>query len=149
MVINTRLFGEITVDEETKITFPGGIIGFPDLQQFILIHDEDKKDGGIRWLQSVEEPTFAMPVVDPLMVCENYNPSVDESFLEKIGEAKDEELLILNTITVPSDITKMTVNLKAPFIINATSKKACQVIIENYDVKFPVYEILKLRKESE
>ena len=76
-------------------------------------------------------------------------PSVDESFLEKIGEAKDEELLILNTITVPSDITKMTVNLKAPFIINATSKKACQVIIENYDVKFPVYEILKSRKESE
>lgn len=149
MIINTRLFGEVTVNDETKITFPGGIIGFPDLQQFILIHDEENKDGGIRWLQSVEEPNFAMPVVDPLVVCEDYNPGVDESFLGKIGETKEEDLLVLNTITVPSDVTKMTVNLKAPFIINSASRKACQVIVENYDVKFPVYEILKARKESE
>ena len=41
----------------------------------------------------------------------------------------------------------MTVNLKAPFIINAANRQACQVIIEGYEVKFPVYEILK--KEGE
>lgn len=149
MTINTRLFGEVTVDEEKKITFPGGIIGFPDLQNFVLVHDEEKADGGIRWLQSVEEPTFAMPVIDPLMVCADYNPQVDDSFIKKIGEIKEDGLLVLTTITVPSDVKNMTVNLKAPFIINVEANKACQVIVEEYDVKFPVYEILKSRKESE
>ena len=35
----TKLFDEIEVDEEKLITFPQGIIGFPDLKDFLLIHD--------------------------------------------------------------------------------------------------------------
>ena len=149
MIINTRLFNEVSVDEDKKINFPGGIIGFPDLQNFVLIHDEEKSDGGVRWLQSVEEPGFAMPVVDPLTICPDYNPQVEDELLKRIGEYKEEELLVLVTITIPSDLTKMTVNLKAPFIINSDSKKACQIIVEDYEVKFPVYEILKQKKEGE
>lgn len=149
MIINTRLFNEVSVDEEKMINFPGGIIGFPDLQNFVLIHDEEKSDGGIRWLQSVEEPGFAMPVVDPLIVCPDYNPQVEDELLKRVGDYKEEDLLVLVTITIPSDLTKMTVNLKAPFIINSDSKKACQIIVEDYEVKFPVYEILKQKKEGE
>lgn len=149
MIINTRLFNEVSVDEEKMINFPGGIIGFPDLQNFVLIHDEEKSDGGIRWLQSVEEPGFAMPVVDPLIVCPDYNPQVEDELLKRVGDYKEEDLLVLVTITIPSDLTKMTVNLKAPFIINSDSKKACQIIVEDYEVKFPIYEILKQKKEGE
>ena len=54
---------------------------------------------------------------------------------------------MLVTITVPSDLTKMSVNLKAPLIINVDTKKAAQVILEeDYPVKFFVYDILKNRK---
>ena len=45
MQITTRVFGEITIDDEKIIHFPGGIIGFPDLQDFALIHDEEKGYG--------------------------------------------------------------------------------------------------------
>ena len=41
MVIATRLFGEINVDDEKMIQFPGGIIGFSDMQNFALIHDDN------------------------------------------------------------------------------------------------------------
>ena len=88
-----------------------------------------------------------MPVIDPLRVKPDYNPEADDELLSTIGEINPDELLVLVTITVPSDLTKMTVNLKAPFIINAANRQACQVIIEGYEVKFPVYEILK--KEGE
>ena len=52
---------------------------------------------------------------------------------------------ITKTLTVPSDITKMTVNLKAPIVINAVERKACQVIAEGdeYVVKYPVYQIIQ------
>ncbi len=151
MVINTRVFGEITIEDNKLIHFPGGIVGFPELQDFALIHDEEKGDSaGIRWMQSVQEPQFAMPVIDPLCVKEDYNPLVEDDLLAPLGNIEPEELLVLTTITVPSDLTKMTVNLKAPFIINAANRIAAQVIVEDYEVKFPVYDILqKMKKEGE
>lgn len=149
MIINTRIFGEVVVEEDRVIEFTSGIIGFPDLQKFVLIHDEEKNDGAIRWLQSVDEPQFAMPVIDPLAVKADYNPQVEDEMLKRLGEFKEDDLLVLVTITVPSDLTKMTVNLKAPFVINSTSKKACQIIVEDYEVKFPIYDIIKKKKEGE
>ena len=146
MVIKTRIFGEVTVDDEKMIHFPNGIVGFPELQDFALIHDSEQGDqGGIRWMQSIQEPSFAMPVVDPLVAKEDYNPTVEDDLLKIIGECEDP--LVLVTITVPSDLTKMSVNLKAPLIINVDTKKAAQVILEDdYPVKFFIYDILKKRK---
>ena len=149
MIINTRLFNEVMVDDEKNLNFPGGILGFPDLQNFVLIHDEEKSDGSIRWMQSVEEPNFAMPVIDPLIVCPDYNPQVEEDLLKRLGEFTENDLLVLVTITVPHDLTKMTVNLKAPFVINTATRKACQIIVEDYEVKFPIYELLQQKKEGE
>ena len=148
MVINTRIFGEVTVDDDKMIHFPNGIVGFPELQDFALIHDAEKGDkGGIHWMQSVQEPNFAMPVVDPLVAKEDYNPTVEDDLLKVIGDISDP--LVLVTITVPSDITKMSVNLKAPLIINMDNRKAAQVIIEDdYEVKYYIYEIMKKRKEQ-
>ena len=151
MNITTKNFGEITIDDEKIIKFPSGIIGFPDLTDFALIHDEEKGVGGIHWMQSMQEPAFAMPVMDPLNVCEDYNPQVDDEILKPIGELVPEETLVLVTVTVPTDLTQMSVNLRGPIVINALSRKACQVIIEGeeYKIKFPIYEILKAKKGGE
>ncbi|NLG02966.1 MAG: flagellar assembly protein FliW, partial [Clostridia bacterium] len=67
MNITTKLFGEISINEERIIRFVKGIIGFPQLQDFLLIHDSEKQ-GSISWLQSVQEPAFAIPVMNPLDV---------------------------------------------------------------------------------
>ena len=146
MVIQTRIFGEVTVDEEKMITLPSGIVGFPELKEFALIHDAEKGNkAGIRWLQSVQEPGFAMPVVDPLIAMEDYDPKVDDELLNSIGG--EGEILVLATITVPSDLTKMSVNLKAPLVINVDKRKAVQVILEDdYPVKFFIYDIMKARQ---
>jgi flagellar assembly factor FliW len=146
MVIKTRIFGEVTIDDSKMIHFPGGIVGFPDLKDFALIHDaEQGNQAGIRWMQSVQEPEFAMPVVDPLVAKEDYNPVVDDELLKVIGNGED--ILVLVTITVPSDLTKMSVNLKAPIVINVEERKACQVVLEDdYPVKYYIYDILKNRK---
>ncbi|MCQ2498153.1 MAG: flagellar assembly protein FliW [Lachnospiraceae bacterium] len=148
MIVTTKNFGEITIDDEKIIKFPAGIIGFPGLTDFALIHDEEKGVGGIHWLQSMQEPAFAMPVMDPLTVAEDYNPQVDDEILKPIGKLDPEETLVLVSVTIPSDIKEMSVNLKGPFVINALEKKAVQVIIEGdeYPVKFPIFEILKAKK---
>lgn len=150
MEILTKAFGKITIDDEKIINFPKGIVGFPDLTEFALIHDVEKGTDTIHWLQSIQEPGFAMPVMDPLLVCPDYNPEVDDELLSHLGELNPEELLVLVTVTVPKDITKMTVNLKGPIVINAAERKATQVIVEGdqYQVKFPIYDALSANKKK-
>ena len=152
MRINTRVFGEVDIEDSKIIHFPMGIIGFPELTEFALIHDSEKESTcAIRWMQSVQEPAFAMPVMDPLAVKADYNPEVEDELLKPIGTLDPEEVLVLVTLTVPSDVTKMTVNLQAPIIVNAAEKKACQLIVdtEKYQVRFPIYDILQeLKKEG-
>ena len=151
MRINTKVFGEIEIIEEKIIHFPSGIIGFPYLTDFALIHDEEKGTGAVHWMQSIQEPAFAMPVMDPLLVCPDYNPELDDELLKPLGELVPDELLVLVTVTVPSDLTKMSVILRGPFVINAAEKKACQIIAEGdtYAVKYPIYDILNAKKAGE
>lgn len=151
MKINTKIFGDIEIADERIITFPSGIIGFPELTEFALLHDKESGSGTMHWLQSIQEPAFAMPVINPLIVMPDYNPEVEDELIKPLGELLPEEILVLVTITVPGDLTQMSVNLKGPIIINAAEKKACQVIVEGeqYPVKFPVYDILNAKKAGE
>lgn len=152
MKIQTKLFGEIAITEDKIIRFARGIIGFPELTRFTLLHDEEQGDGaGIRWLQSLDEPAFALPVMDPLVVKPDYAPTVDDELLADLGELNAENILVLVTVTVPSDLTRMSVNLQGPIVINVDERKACQVIAdtEKYPVRFLIYDILKARKERD
>lgn len=149
MKIDTRLFGEVEISENKIITFANGIIGFPDMKRFALIHDEEEGNGaGIRFLQSLDEANFAMPVIDPLIVKPDYDPEVDDELLTGIGNVTGDNLLVLVTVSVPGDLTKMSVNMQGPFVINAETHKACQVILDTdkYPVKFPIYDILQSGK---
>ena len=144
MKITTKLFGEIEAAEDKIIEFSAGIIGFPKMQHFLLIHDIENEKSRISWLQSVEEPEFAMPVIDPLVLMEDYDPLVEDEMLSALGDLDSSDMLVLVTVTVPADIRKMTV------IINAANQKACQIIVEDekYEVKHPVYDLLTEKKED-
>ena len=64
------------------------------------------------------------------------------------SDIKDADLIVFCVLTVPADITKMTINLKAPIIVNADTLKGVQLIADNndYEVRYPIYSILEERK---
>ena len=145
MTVQTRLFGKIRVGDEKIVTLPQGIIGFPDLQKFTLIFDEEKEDkGSIKWFQSLDEPQFALPVMEPFVVVPDYNPTVNGELLSPLGEFSEDNLYMLVTVKVPQNIKDMTINLKAPIIINTDTMKGGQIIVENDDlpVRFKIYDLL-------
>ena len=151
MQLNTKLFGKIEIEEEKMIFFEKGIIGFPHCQRFTLVYDEgeDGRQKNISWLQSIEEPAFALPVLDPLLVKEDYSPKVEEQLLKHLGTLEEDDTYVLVTVTATADVKKLSVNLKAPIVINVKERKAVQVIVEDdYPVKFPIYEILQAKKEK-
>ena len=105
MTIFTKVFGEVLIEEDKIIVFEGGIVGFPMLTKYILLHDEENgTSAGIRWLQSIDEPAFALPVMDPLVVEPCYNPEIDDDYLVGAGNLTEVNLLVLVTVTVPADL---------------------------------------------
>ena len=98
----------------------------------------------------MDDPAFALPVMNPLDVKPDYQLTVNEEGLEPLGTMTEENTFILVTITVPQNIEEMSVNLKAPFIINADNLQGVQMIVEDdYPVKYKIYEILNKKKAGE
>lgn len=151
--VNTNAFGKIAIEDEKIIHFEHGILGFPDLKRFTLIFNIEKgMESSIKWLQSLDEPNFAMPVMNPNLVMEDYEPMFDEELLKPLGaNLNPDNLLLFVTVTVPKDITKITVNLKAPIIVNVQECKAVQLISDNdaYSIKYAIYDKLEAKKAGE
>lgn len=151
MLVQTRHFGEIDLDENKIITFEDGLIGFESCKRYtILYNNEDEGNNTISWLQSLDMPELSLPVISPLAVLADYNPIVEDEVLMPLGNLTEDNVIILLTLSVPSDITKMSANLKAPLVINAETKKGCQIIAENpdYVIKYNIYEQVKKSKEA-
>ena len=152
MKADTRLFGEIDIEEEKIITLENGMIGLPEFQKFALIFDEEKgmKSSSIMWLQSMDDPQTAFPVMQPNTVKPDYNPTVNDEVLSPLGELKEENTYVLVTLTAASDVKETSVNLKAPIVINTDTRKGCQIIVEDdYPVKYMIYDAVQARKKAE
>lgn len=150
MLVKTKFFGEVDLPEEKIVTLDRGLIGLEQYKKFTILYDCEKEESNISWLQSVDEQALALPVIKPWLVKEDYNPVVEDELLSHIGELTEENLVILLTMTVPENLKEMSVNLKAPIVINADTRKGVQVIAENqdYEVKYKIYDILQAKKEA-
>lgn len=149
MIAETRFFGTIDIEEDKIIEFPNGIIGLENLKKFALIFDSEREErANISWLQSMDEPYMAFPVINPIDITEEYTPIIEDELMKNIGDPADADILIFVTMSIPSDLTKMTANLKAPLIINTVDRKAMQVIVENqdYEIKYNVYDAIQKLK---
>ena len=150
MQAKTRLFGTIEIPDDKIIILEKGMIGFPQMQHFALIFDAEKEGGGkIKWLQSMDEPDTAFPVMDPTIIKKDYNPMINDEIIKPLGELNDDNIFVLSTVTVPKQLEKMSINLKAPIIINSETKRGAQIIVEDdLPVKYMIYDLLKSRKEK-
>jgi flagellar assembly factor FliW len=148
--LNTKAFGPIAVEDDKIVYFEHGILGFPDLKEFTLIYDDEKgADTPIKWLQSIDESGFAMPVMNPELVIAGYTPHLDQELLATLGDnLASDNILIFVTVTVPKDIKKTSVNLKAPIIISIENRRAVQLICddEEYGVKHAIYDKIMAAK---
>jgi flagellar assembly factor FliW len=129
MKFRTRHFGEIEIEDEKILTFPNGIIGFPNHHKFCLLLRAESNP--YLWLQSVDQPEWAF-VALPLMVFKKdyefrLNPA--EAALLKLTEQTVP--VILAVVVIPPDFNQATVNLLAPIVINEQQRLGGQFINEN------------------
>lgn len=143
MKVNTTRFGELQVNKEDVISLPEGLLGFENLKKFFVVDPGDSTL--ILWLQSIEDQKSAFPIIEPKIFKPDYvakllPTDMNSVELETLAQAK-----IYSILTIPSDITKMSANLKAPIVINNEKKIAKQIVLQDskLSVKFEMYKELK------
>lgn len=141
MKINTVRFGDVEIEEERIFKFVLPIIGFNDLRKFVLL--DLKKENFFKWLQSVEDPALAFPVVSVFSMNVDYSIDLEDSVVEALKIKNVESLLVMNIASIPQDNPHgTTVNLLAPLIFNLDEQLAGQVILSGsgYAISFPLFK---------
>ena len=139
MKIKTRYFGEIDLDDSKIVHFENGLFGFEEYKDYTILYDsEGEEEPFFSWLQCTTEQSLAFPVVNPQKVREDYDPVVEDELLRS--------LVVLVLATIPKEVEKTSVNLKAPLIINAGTRKGVQLVADNQDYEIKHF-IMKTDKE--
>lgn len=129
MKIETTRFGAIDCPAERTVTFPRGLIGFYDERDFIVVpHGESEM---IAWLQSTRTPALAFPIVSAHAFAPNY-PDVNVTpAAQTAGIEGESDSFAMMVILSAQQGEPATVNLLAPLVVNAETRRGAQVILEN------------------
>jgi flagellar assembly factor FliW len=129
MDIQSTRFGMMSVDDDRIITFPHGLLGFPEHKQFALV--QTGEENYFFWLQSVDEPNLAFVVADPTIFFKGYEiPLRDETRQDiQLGEEEGAEAALQMFVICNKVGEWLTGNLLGPLVINAQNRLAQQVVL--------------------
>ena len=122
-------------NESSVITFEEGIIGVPRARRFELLEQDSSP---VRLLRSLDIPHFALPVVDPALADPGYRPGFGSRLNGVLEVDEGDPVLVLAVATLESG--GPLANLRAPVVINARTRRAVQLILEDrsYPLRAPV-----------
>ncbi len=133
MKITSLRFGTLEIPEDKIISMPKPILGFEQLTRYCIIEREDSEP--FLWYQSVEDPSVAFIVVNPLFFYPDYRIEVNPKEIEelKVSDVRAVETYVI--VTIPTDPRNMTANLQGPILINTETRLAKQMILVNSDYR--------------
>ena len=147
MKISTTRFGDIEVDDSNVITVLGGIIGFENYYRFVIL--DFLKDSQFRWLQSLNDPEVAFVICDPWYFFKDYNFELSDENQNELEIESLDDIIAVAISTIPTDITKTTLNLISPIIINLKKMIGKQVILYNSSYSTNHRIVLKVKIDDE
>ncbi|MFL5826689.1 MAG: flagellar assembly protein FliW [Thermoleophilaceae bacterium] len=134
--VDTTRFGSIEIDEAAVIQFPTGLIGLDGSRYCLLAREEE---AAFVWLQSIDDPTLALPVTNPWRFFEGYDVVLSDSEASRIGISNPADAEVWVTVRATEAVEDCTANLRAPILISRG--RGHQVINEADDapVRAPLF----------
>lgn len=124
MQISTSRFGEVDIQVDDIILFPNGIAGFEDHRHWVILSDDENET--VAWLQCVSHPDIAVPVISPRRYVPEYRLRVSRNQLAPLQIDAVDQAYILGIVS--RNDGKLTLNLRAPLVINLDRRVGRQVV---------------------
>lgn len=137
MEILSPVHGTIEYKKEDIIYFSKGIPGFDGLKEFVV---KPIEESDFMLLQSIEDKDIGFIVLSPFTVEEKYEIELKEDLIQSLDIKEPEDVNLLSIVTLNSKVENITVNLKAPLVINVKGRRGQQYILdkEEYKTKHPL-----------
>ena len=123
LTIESSRFGRVEIDPSTVIEFPEGLIGLAGSRYALLARDPETP---FLWLQSLEDPSLALPVTNPHQFFADFMVELDEEEAQRLALDTATGVDVYVTVRAAEELEHFTANLKAPILIK--SGRAYQVI---------------------
>lgn len=140
MDVRTTRFGTLSVEPQDELIFEAGLIGLEHCRRWVVLSDTTNPTLG--WLQSLEEGHIALGVVSPRRYVADYQLRVDRADLAglQLTTARDAEVVVIASRQANGEQAgTLTLNLRAPLVINVEQRRGCQVISkDDLPVQFPL-----------
>jgi flagellar assembly factor FliW len=125
MQIQSTRFGELQISHSDLIFMPHGLIGFEDYRHWVLLASRETEE--LAWMQSVELPNVALPMISPRRFVPNYRLQVQRRDLDVLQMHSKDQVYVLSVLSKNGN--HWTTNLKSPVILNSTRRLAVQVVV--------------------
>jgi flagellar assembly factor FliW len=139
LTINSPKLGQIEYLEEDLITLASPLLGFTELNDYLIISNSDYFP--FLWLQSVEDPSVCFILIEPEPFFSDYKPKINKRELKVLGVEQADELKIFCIVVIPETPQEATANLRAPLLVNFDRKIAKQTILddESWDIRASLF----------
>ena len=125
--VRSQRFGTFDVPRESVLHLPQGLIGFPSHPRWVIL---DHRPGSpFKWLLSIEDPELAFAVANPGELVADYQPPIE--LAARLLDTDPAEIALFVVVTIPSDPTRMTVNLMAPVVVDVRTRRARQIVLDD------------------
>ncbi|WP_174874246.1 flagellar assembly protein FliW [Vogesella oryzae] len=143
MLFNTSLLGEVDVDEQSIITFAGGLPAFEHCTRFKLFHDANCESPRVHWLQSLDEPDVLFSVTEPGNLGIRYEVQLDDAEVAALQLSRPEDVGVLLIIYRDGEedpqqplLSHLRANVRNPLIINFAKQLGMQKTNLDCDIVF-------------
>jgi len=136
MQLSGTRFGDIELDDAKAIVFPRGLVGFPDARRYVLL--EPQPAGRVAWLQSLDAPELAFPVIDGTTMTGSY-PDPPANKLAHEAGLGGSDLAVWIVVAVRKG-KGLVGNLLAPLVVDMESRFGAQVVLDprRYSAAVPI-----------
>ena len=131
----TVRFGELEFRDEDVIHLVNGLIGLPDLQEWLIMDMDDEVP--MKWFQSLNRADFGFPVSEASLFHDQYEVSLGADTVAALANESREDVISLIITTVHAGGDRITGNLLAPLVIDVNTRRGVQLSLDNpgYDMQ--------------
>lgn len=131
MKVETLLFGTIEIDPDTLVNFPGGLLGFESSTRFKLIHEAQEGELPASFtLQSVDNPSVALQIIDPLALGFHYELELTSDEAAKLEASDAKDVAVMLAIYKHGEQKGIGANIRAPILLNPSKRLGIQKVMQ-------------------
>ncbi len=124
---------------EREFFFPAGVLGFAACRRYKLERfcPADGSESPFFILRSIDQsPEF--PLIHPSSLSLDYRFHAGAEVLAALEANSTAQLVPMLIVTVRDRLEEITVNLQGPLVLNPSSSKGLQLVVEEYPLRHPL-----------